>query len=247
MWESILSTSYINVLELLAAIAGCIYLKRIAPRDFTKHLVTLLWVTVVVEIFAHYTAIAYYSNYRFLSFVQNTPFERNYWLYNIFTIYQFFVLVSFFRSKLQSQAVKRVLKVLLVLFLLISVFSNFWFDWYFTSHSPVILITGSLILFASIGCYYLEILRSDKILYFYKLLPFYISVGVLVFFLCVTPLFIYSTYFKSSNGTYILLHKVILYTTNTFMYGFFIYGFLRCSRTKNSEESPFLNNPYLNN
>ncbi|MCW8981918.1 MAG: hypothetical protein OQJ83_11085, partial [Altibacter sp.] len=81
--------------------------------------------------------------------------------------------------------------------------------------------------------FYFELLRSDMLLQLKHFLPLYISAGVLVFNLCVTPIDIFSEYFK--NNTFLVELKVYVYLyANIFMYSSFIIGFIVCSKKKRS-------------
>lgn len=74
--------------------------------------------------------------------------------------------------------------------------------------------------------YYYEMLKSDKILNFYKNLAFYVSVGVLIRYLVVTPIFIYSKYYTNASPDFVEMYGLIIIVSNVFMYGMFITGFI---------------------
>jgi hypothetical protein len=67
-----------------------------------------------------------------------------------------------------------------------------------------------------------------------RFLPLYVSIGVMIFYLCVTPLSIFSDYFNSENSLFVKLQVHLILFSNIFMYSFFILGFYICSRKKKS-------------
>ncbi|MGK0235945.1 MAG: hypothetical protein ACI9EK_002488, partial [Psychroserpens sp.] len=65
-------------MELIAALAGTYYLKKNAKNNKSeKYLILFLWFTLFVEIIGAYAPVAYFSNYQYFSFVENTVFEDN--------------------------------------------------------------------------------------------------------------------------------------------------------------------------
>ena len=110
----------------------------------------------------------------------------------------------------------------------------FYYDGFFPSSPKFITIAGTFLLFFSVMFFYFELLRSDLVLQLKRFLPFYISVGVLVFNLSITPIEILSQYFNLEEGNelFIKLHINVLLIANIFMYSTFILGFIICSRKK---------------
>ena len=115
--EYLLSSIVGFSLELLAVIAGIYYLIRepnIKNRD--KYLVYFLLFNFFLEILASYAPIGFYSNYKYFSFVKNTPIENNVWLYNVYLLINFSFFTYYFRSFLQNIKTRMVLKNLIFLF-----------------------------------------------------------------------------------------------------------------------------------
>lgn len=100
---------------------------------------------------------------------------------------------------------------------------------FFNQFSLYISMGGTIYLTFLIFIYYLDLLKSKGILTFYRSLPFYISVGLLIWHLVVTPLFIYSRFFSLSSPDFVALHSFILKVANIFLYGILITGFVFCS------------------
>lgn len=222
-------------LELLAAIAGSYYLKTAkTPFKNSKYLVYFLWFTVFVEIAGSYAPIAYFSNYKYFSFIKETPFENNQWWYNIFILINFSFFTYYFISFLRNKTVKAIAHILIAVFLIVSIGIYASTGTIFQVTLKFVIIMGTLILLLSVLFFYFELLRSDLLLQLKHFLPFYISVGVLVFNLCVTPVDILAEYFSGGeeNDLFIKLHVNVLLYANIFLYTSFILGFVICSRTK---------------
>jgi hypothetical protein len=233
--DFLLFVAPIIFLELLAAIAGSYYLKTVkSPIKNTNLLVMFLWFTVFVEIFGSYSPIGYFSEYRYFPFIQDTVFQNNLWWYNLFAISNFAFFTYYFISFLKNKTLRSIAHVSIVLYLFISLGVYIITGSLFSSTSNFVMIIGTLLLLMSVLSFYFELLRSDLLLQLKRLLPFYISVGVLIFNLCVTPVDILSDYFSATHGNalFVKLHITVLLFANLFLYTIFILGFLICSRTR---------------
>lgn len=219
----------------MAALAGSYYLVKNTTRaKNSKYLVLFLWVTVFVEVIASYALIAYYSDYKYFAFVEGTPFKNNFWLYNVYIVLSFSFFTLYFASFLKNKYWKIIFLALTISFIVISGIIVISTGLFFESIPQFVSLTGTLLLFFSVVMFYFELLRSDLLLQLKKLLPFYISVGVLVFNLCVTPIDLLSQHFSVENELFVKLHLNVLFFANIFIYSTFIFGFLICSRKKKS-------------
>ena len=233
--DFIIFISPVIALEVLAAIAGSYYLKTAEmPFKNSKYLVYFLWFTVFVELIGSYAPIAYFSNYKYFSFIKGTPFEFNYWWFNIFIMLNFAFFTYYFVSFLRNKTVKSIGHFFIALYLIVSISIYAFSNNIFKVTSNFVIIMGTLFLLLSVLFFYFELLRSDLLLQLKRFLPFYISVGVLVFNLTVTPVDILADYFSGGeeNELFIKLHVNLLLYANIFLYSSFILGFLICSKTK---------------
>lgn len=242
MWNYFLENSLLSYsIELMAALAGSFYLSRVPEADkMVRLFVYYLWLTLFVEILGFYAAFAYFNNYEILWFIKDTGFERNFWLYNSFKVVTFLMYFLLFYSQLNNERVKRFFYTVFLLFTIISVINYIVSDVFFRAYAAFTPVTGTIILMLIIAAYYFEMLKSDRILNFYRSVVFYISVGSLFWHLVVTPLFIYSHYFSMDSPAFVSLHALLLKLANIFMYTCFTIGFLVCSRRKNSYLSSIL-------
>ncbi len=227
------------LLEIGAAVAGTIYLNRAKyPVPYSKLFVGYLWLVVLVEIIGYYPTFNFFTHFSYMPFVEGTVFERNFWLYNSYNIVKFAIYFIFFIAQLRSKSSIQVFKLVLAGFVITAILNLIFTDVFYTRSSTYTYITGSLTLMILIFVYYMELLRSDRILFFYKSLPFYISVGLLLWNVTITPLFIYNKYFTSASPEFVSLHSTILRVSNFFLYGIYITAFIICSSKSKSNLLP---------
>ena len=225
------------MLELLSAIAGIYYLKKVpAISTPSRRFVQFLWFTFIVEVIGSYSPIAYFSDYEAFSFVEDTIFERNHWLYNIYAIIAPVFFIYYFKFYINSRLQKKLLFVLSLAFVISSIINLTFSGVFFKYESQFVNLTGTLLILFGISLFFLQLLKSDYILNLKRFLPVYVAIPVLIFYLCVTPVSLFSEYFKTSTGNnlFVDLHVHIFLYSNIFMYLFFILGFVICSKDKKS-------------
>ena len=214
---------------MLAFLVGLFYYQRNKSKP-TYYLVLFLGITAGVEILGWY---AYFVPSGFLSFLKDTVFKSNYWLYNIYNVVSYVFYISYFKWQLRSKRAIKILNHSIVVFITISVFEILFSGGYFIRFSSIATIVGTLLVFLSIGLYYMQLLKSDEVLRVHKILPFYISIGALLFHLCTTPIFIYNSYYSlSMDPSFVEVYRIILFGSNYVLYGIFILGFLICKEQK---------------
>jgi len=223
----------IYILELGAAIAGSIYLRKVAvPEKGVRLFVYYLWIVVFVEFVGLYPSYAYFSDYKKLGFIKGTLFERNYWWYNSYNVIKFLILYVFFILQLQSGAKQKKLYAISGLLILSFIIELFLGGNFYKSNSSYMAIAGTLYLVVLIMLYHFEMLKSEKILKFYKSVAFYISIGMLMWHVSTTPLFIYNRYFSLQSPDFVYFQMVLLKSINIFLYGILILGFMVCIKKR---------------
>jgi hypothetical protein len=219
----------INVVEIFAAIAGTIFLKKVPAYNLsTKYFVRFLWLTVAVETIGTYAPLAYFEGYQFFSFLENSSFLDNKWLYNSFAVVTSIFYTYYFGQFIKSKIQRVILKLLAVLFVISSIVNLAISGVFFIEDSEYVYLVGTFLVFFSITLFYFELLKSDMLLNLKRYLPFYISIGVLVFSLCMTPISLFSEYFNQENSEFVKLQSHLILYSNLFMYTFFIIGFYIC-------------------
>jgi len=221
------------MLEIIAAITGSYYIfKKPYAHKVFKYLVYFLWFTVITEIIAMYTTIAYFTEYKYFGFTKDTNFEKNYWLFNIYSLINYSFFLYFFISLLQKDKIKKILNIINIGYVIIGILILIASDTFFIKDSIYTNTLGTILLLFAIILFYFDLLKSDKIINFKRYLPIYISIGVLGFNLCTTPLSIFSIYFERINELFVNVKINIYLFANIFMYSTFILGFIICSKKK---------------
>jgi hypothetical protein len=227
----------INILELLAAITGAYYLKNSKTNDnYQMYFVYFLWLTVLVEVIGSYAPIAYFTNYSYFGFIKETVIRNNVWLYNTFILVGVFFYINYFIAYMHSIITKKKLFIVAIIYVLSSIINLYVTDIFFKGTSAYTFIVGTILLLITVFMFYFDLLKTNKIYSLKRFLPFYVSIGVLVFYLCVTPLYAFPKYFNALNDLYVNLRTNILLFANIIMYGTFITGFIVCAKSNSNKE-----------
>ncbi len=217
--------------ELIAALCGSYYLIRTkGAKKVVKLFGVYLWLVIFVEIFGLYALWNYFDDYKTFPWLEDSVFVRNEWLFNCLKLITYIVLSSVFISSLNTSKIKSRIKLAVVLYFIIGVSEILFSRRFFTSYIIENILLGTVLLLISVGVYLLKLTRSNDILNFSRDLIFYIAIAVVVWNLCVTPIFIYDSYFNTKNQEFILLYAAILRYSNIFMYGLFSFAFIYCAK-----------------
>jgi len=218
------------IFEFIAAISGSYYLNKTPKvRKEIIYFSWFLWFVLLIDLSGLYALWAYFDDYRTFPFLENSLFTRNVWLYNWLNLISSIFYSFLFIKQIKKIKYKRILKYTLFGFIILGIFKLTSSDQLFYKYDMSIRLVGVLLLIIAIGIYYYELLMSDQILDIKRNLLFYISVGVFIWHLCVSPIDIYSTYFSVENRDFIFMHAAILRYCNIFMYGIFSFGFIYCA------------------
>ena len=215
-----------TIFEIIAAIAGIWYLKksRFTAQEI-RFFVYYLVLIVIIETYAYLPIWAYLEDYKILSFYKDSIFRRNIWWGNCLRIITTLCISWIYIKALKNKSLKNKLSVCLLIFPVLSIISFLTIGEFFRSYDPYVNIVGTFLMLICIGLYYLEILKSDRILHFYGDIRFYISVGMVIWNLGVIPLIIYSGFFSTQNPLYMELDTIVYRYANIFLYSLFTIGF----------------------
>ncbi len=225
--------------ELMACIAGFIYLKKsksLLPG--IKVFIFYLLFVVIIEFYGFIPIYAYLKDYQVLGFYKDSLFRRNLWTVNVMRIATTVSISLVFINSLRNSKYQRYLKILLWVFFIFSLIWYNTFGVFFQGNNLIVDLLGTFILLTSVGFYYFDILKSGKILNFYHDIRFYISVGITIWVLCISPLKIYDDFFSLKNPIFIEVHTTVLRYFNVFMYSLFTVGFYIDYKAHNSPKKP---------
>lgn len=214
--------------ELMAAVAGLFYLKNYPKANVTNRIfVYYLCLTVCIDLFGSYNAIAYYSDYKFFGFIKDTVWRSNYWLYNIYKPFAFLIYFEFIKRQLISVKARKIITGSMIFFFVTAWIYLIISGDFFKAYAAYTSIVGSILLLTFIAFYMYEILMSDRILTFYRQLSFYVAVGALLWNLTITPMFIYNTFkIMGSSPEFLKIYLMVLSILNFVMYSLFTIGFV---------------------
>jgi len=224
--------------EFLAAICGSYYLfKTLNVRREIRYFAWFLWYVFLLDFSGLYALWAFFDDYNTFPFLENSLFQRNVWLHNWNHLISLSFYSFLFIMQVKRGIYKRILNYALGVYVLFGIFKLTSSYQLFLTYDMSILFSGTLLLTIVIVIYYFELLISDHILEVKKNLLFYISVGLFIYHLCVTPIQIYSTYFSFENIDFIKMHTAILRYCNIFMYGLFSFAFIYCAKGKSNSKN----------
>jgi len=211
----------IHFVEVLAAVTGIFCLKKFSNTPVVYFIYFLIYVAILELIGAYPT---YVEKYEVLSHLKEqlkgTKFETNHWWFTPLWKIVGAVFYSFyFRTFLESHNSRKVLKLITLTFVISSIV-HIIFNWnaFFVSSFYFVNIFSASVILLSVVLYFVEVLKSQKILTFYKSINFYIAAVLLVFFLIKTPLIFYDVYFSRRDMDYVKLNATINILCITFMY-----------------------------
>jgi hypothetical protein len=202
----------LTYIELACAIVGSIFLYKY-KHTFLKYFLILLWYTIINEVIAHLLH-------------ENYILRNNSLLYNIYHVINFTFLLILFKRYIRSTTYKKWIFLFIILYVF-SFFLNLIWQNYLTEIQTVPFILGAVFVIISITFYFLEILNTTKVLYVSKNLLFWISIGLLLYFVGKIPTRIIRNYWED-----ISYYKDILiaeYILSIVMNISFIIGFI-CSK-----------------
>lgn len=225
MWAFIVA----NVLEALAFILSIIYYQKYKTRE-NLFLSWFLGITLLAELLGYYAGFIENS---FLHFLEGTVFEKNYWIGNTYSLISFIFFIHYFKWQIRDKNLEVFLNVISIIIGVFGVGEIVFTKGFFDHFMPLTNVLGSFFVVLSISLYYLKLLKSDLILQINKLLPFYISVGTLLFFLCTTPIILYSNYYSLSiDSSFVTLYKWTILGFSYLMYSIYSIGFIVCLKIK---------------
>ena len=211
--------------ELIAAVSGTLYLKK-NKNSVLKIFVYYLWLTFIVELIGEYSEIMQ-NNYDYdwyISF-KNSVFCSNSWMYNIYSFLAIGMIGVFYSSMMSTNLAKIIIRAVIVIYSLSVLIFFTTTDAFFYMKLPYDLILGTIIICIYVILYFIELMRNDEILEFYKLPSFYVSIGLMLWYICVMPLFIYDEYFKAINTNFVKFRYLLLLIINIFTYLCYAFGF----------------------
>lgn len=168
--------------QIVPAVLGSYYYYKY-KKSFLKYFLILLWYTVFNDLFGMY----YHKNID----VNNSI------LYNIYQVIQVSFLLILYKKSVFKLSSKKLLSFFLLIYY-VAFIINCFFDNIFSDYFSTTYLLSAVFIVYGIILYFLEILNSDKIIYINKILLFWISIAMLVYFVPSIPFYVVRKYYIDS-------------------------------------------------
>lgn len=199
-------------IEVLTAFIATIYFWKY-NNGFIKYLLFFLWYIVI-----HECVVAIIDKFNIM--------DNSYLLSNIYKFILFTFYLTLYYKTLNKPTFKKINLGFIIFFIATYIYiafeNNLLENFLYTSE-----IIGSILITITIVMYFIELLNSDLILKTTKLLMFWVTIGLFLYFIPLIPFRVVERYYYNSDVIpYIYLTKYILvFLTNIL----FIIGFI-CSQ-----------------
>jgi len=220
-----------NGVAFVAAIVGAIYLSKFKDSE-VRYFIYFLWYVAIVQFLGSYTSFV--ENFDFLKplkqLIEGTVFEDKYWIFTIFwTLGSALFYSIYFQFVLKNIIHKRIIKIWTYIFLVFSIiYIIIKAEELFSQMMPFIKIFGAFIILLCAIFYFIQILKSDELLTFYKSMNFYISSVIFIWWLVTTPVTFYQVYYSAADWSFVFLRWQIFLFMNLFMYLSFTFALFYC-------------------
>jgi hypothetical protein len=202
----------LNFFELLACVTGLIYRKKIW-NSYWKWFWVYLLAIVLMELFCQYLAI-----------VAN---QENQWIYvQLIVPGEFLFFFWLFYKYFQDYKVKIIPLIGACIYMLCFAFDRIYMSKLQFSFFSFSYMVGSIILLVLILFFLVRFVRSDDLLHYKKNMMFWVSTGLLVFFLGSLPFYgLWNTLAKKHPDIF-NLYWIVQISFDYIMYLFFAFAFI---------------------
>ncbi len=201
--------------ECIAAITGLFFLFSYRTKGLLK------WFSIfLIYIFIN-DIIGYNTRHLF-------PNSNNLILYNISTTLTFLFLFFIYYQYTKEKTSKRFILYFMALYI-ITLFISGFYENYLNQLQSIPFLLGAFLLMTSIIFYYAELLKSEQVQEITKDLLFWISVGLLIYYIGKIPFRMVRDYYANHNdfSTLFILNSIFTIIMNSC----FITGFLTHRKT----------------
>jgi len=211
---------FVKYSELIAAIFGTIYFSKY-KNTALKFFLYLLWYITLTEFLSWYS-MKYGINE--LLFINEKGVRYNWWMYNLLRFITFNCLFFIYYKYLKTKIYKRWIRIFMFIYIITSVINWSFLQSFIWNNSEIPRTIGSIFLIVTILFYFIELLKSEKVLVFHRLLFFWISVGLLLYYAGTIPFALKITGYALIPGIHELF--LIVYILAIIMYLTFTFGFI---------------------
>lgn len=213
-----------NGIELVAALTGILCFRKYKSTT-TKYFIYFLFYIVFVE--AVGVGFYYFKTSPIISFLRSFGIKSVAW-FNLFWMFGSVLFVMcYFHSLLKLKSYKILIKITALVFSMLMLGHFYMYpELFLKTHAPFYLLMGAFATSICVVLYFVELLKSDAIIDMFATFGFYASVGLLVWWLIISPVFFYDIYNTTSDWDYVNLKRLIFLFANIFMYTCFSVGLI---------------------
>lgn len=220
-----------HLLELGAALVASFYWLKTKEKSIIPF-VWYLWFIVFIETLALYPFLYEIKDNSIINSIKNSQFYRNTWLFNIYTPIVVFLIGRFMINNTNTILSHRIIKSLVFGFIIFWLFYFLFVANFFETVLPYHFIISTFVIFIMVMLYLRELLMSDELLNFYKSPVFFVIIALMLWYICLTPLFIFNTFYLKINEEFLTFRRIFLNTSNILLYSWYIFAFLYPLRFK---------------
>ena len=212
--------NFVPYSELLASIFGLIYYYKYKNTPVKYFLFLLCYITLT-----EFTAWFASSNrVESLLFLNENGRYYNFWFYNLLRIVTFITLFFIYLRSINTKRYQKWIKIFIGIYSGLTLINWIFIQSFTFEMSETPKVVGSVFLIITILFYFIELLRSEKIIVFHKTLLFWISVGLLLFYTGTIPFSLKVNGYALIPGIHELF--LIIYVLAIIMYLTFTFGFI---------------------
>ncbi len=215
--------------ELLSAVVGTIYFYKY-KNTCLKYFLVLLWYITLTEFSGWYISA---NRIESLLFFDQNGTKYNLWMYNLLRIFTFSTIFYIYIKSINTKIYKQIIKAFLITYLILVVINWSFIQSFIFEMSEIPKVIGSLFVTVTVIFYFIELLKSEKIITFHRVLLFWISTGLLLYYSGSIP------FALKWNGYMLIpgIHKLFLINTilSMTMYLTFTIGFILSDKEEKIE------------
>lgn len=211
--------------EVICLIFALITIKK-QQLSSDKYIMLILILTFLIESIGFFNY--HFPNIFFIKILKSNKvslklIEENLLIYNIAMILTYLLYMAYYNKLLNSIKKKHIIIKISIIYLIICIIDIvFNLQTMALSYLAYSRIFGALFLFICASIYLKEVFKSNIILHFHKTLPFWVTIGALMFYLTTIPIFIFGEKLNFSHEIFLITLGLSSYV----LYGSMIIGFI---------------------
>ena len=194
----------IHIIELITAIVATLSWEKY-KYSTEKKFIYFFWIVFVIDVLG--TIMAYSTKY------------NNLFIYNSLFIFYFFFFVNWYKRILYKK--NRYFYIIITLIYIIFLIISFYKEGFTKSLQTINFFSGSVVIIICSFSYYFQLLNSEKVLTLKTNLPFWITMGNIIYFVGMLPLVFLLKYLNITELSY----SIIITLLNWVTYTCYILGF----------------------